>query len=67
MIENARIQIDTSDEFGALARQFNSMTQALKEQQQQLVQHERLEQEVFARGTSAGQHSAAQHAGPARL
>ena len=44
---DARIQIDTSDEFGALARQFNSMTQALKEQQQQLVQHERLEQEVL--------------------
>jgi len=44
---DARIQIDTADEFGALARQFNSMTQALKEQQQQLIRHERLEQEVL--------------------
>jgi two-component system, NtrC family, sensor kinase len=39
---DARIQIDTPDEFGALARQFNSMTQALKEHQEQLVQHEKL-------------------------
>ncbi len=39
---DARIQIDTPDEFGALARQFNSMTQAFKEHQEQLVQHEKL-------------------------
>jgi signal transduction histidine kinase len=39
---DARIQIDTADEFGALARQFNAMTQALKEHQEQLVQHEKL-------------------------
>ena len=39
---DARIQIDTPDEFGALARQFNGMTRALKEHQQQLVQHEKL-------------------------
>ena len=39
---DARIQIDTPDEFGALARQFNAMTRALKEHQDQLVQHEKL-------------------------
>lgn len=39
---DARIRIDTPDEFGDLARQFNVMTQALKEHQQQLVQHEKL-------------------------
>jgi serine phosphatase RsbU (regulator of sigma subunit)/anti-sigma regulatory factor (Ser/Thr protein kinase) len=43
---DTRIAIDTADEFGALARQFNSMTQALKEGQRQLVEHERLEREV---------------------
>jgi len=39
---DARIQIDTPDEFGALARQFNAMTLSLKEHQAQLVQHEKL-------------------------
>jgi signal transduction histidine kinase len=39
---DARIQIDTPDEFGALARQFNAMTRALKEHQERLVQHEKL-------------------------
>jgi signal transduction histidine kinase len=39
---DARIQIDTPDEFGALARQFNAMTRSLEEHQQRLVQHEKL-------------------------
>jgi two-component system, NtrC family, sensor kinase len=39
---DTRIQIDTDDEFGALARQFNSMTRALKDHQEKLVQHEKL-------------------------
>ncbi|MGC4001562.1 MAG: ATP-binding protein [Anaeromyxobacter sp.] len=39
---DTRIEIDTPDEFGALARQFNAMTRALKEHQAQLVQHEKL-------------------------
>ncbi len=39
---DSRIEIDSSDEFGALARQFNAMTQALKEHQERLVQHEKL-------------------------
>jgi len=37
-----RIPIDTSDEFGTLARQFNAMTQALKEHQTKLVETEKL-------------------------
>ncbi len=39
---DTRIDIDTPDEFGALARQFNAMTTALKEHQEKLVQHEKL-------------------------
>jgi signal transduction histidine kinase len=39
---DARIQVDTADEFGALARQFNAMTRSLEEHQAQLVQHEKL-------------------------
>jgi two-component system, NtrC family, sensor kinase len=39
---DARIEVDTPDEFGALARQFNAMTAALKEHQAQLVQSEKL-------------------------
>ncbi len=39
---DTRIQIDTADEFGALARQFNAMTRALKEHQQRLIEHEKL-------------------------
>jgi signal transduction histidine kinase len=39
---DTRIDIDTPDEFGALARQFNAMTAALKEHQQRLVQSEKL-------------------------
>ncbi len=39
---DARIAIDTPDEFGALARQFNAMTGALRQHQQRLVQHEKL-------------------------
>jgi two-component system NtrC family sensor kinase len=37
-----RIDVDTPDEFGALARQFNAMTSALKEHQDRLVQSEKL-------------------------
>src|SRR6266568_4306822 len=37
-----RIDITTPDEFGALARQFNAMTQALKDHQDKLVQGEKL-------------------------
>ena len=39
---DARIEIDTPDEFGALARQFNAMTKALQAHQRQLIQHEKL-------------------------
>ena len=39
---DARVAIDTQDEFGALARQFNAMTQALKDHQARLVQSEKL-------------------------
>ena len=34
---DSRIEIDSPDEFGALARQFNAMTAAIKEHQAQLV------------------------------
>lgn len=37
-----RIQIDSSDEFGRLAEQFNAMTNAIKEQREQLVETEKL-------------------------
>ena len=37
-----RIHLDSPDEFGALARQFNAMTQALREHQERLVQSEKL-------------------------
>jgi signal transduction histidine kinase len=39
---DTRIQIDSPDEFGALARRFNAMTAALKEHQERLVQSEKL-------------------------
>jgi signal transduction histidine kinase len=39
---DARIAVDTPDEFGALARQFNAMTAALKDHQEKLVQSEKL-------------------------
>jgi signal transduction histidine kinase len=39
---DARIDVDTPDEFGALARQFNAMTSSLKEHQAKLVQSEKL-------------------------
>jgi two-component system NtrC family sensor kinase len=39
---DARIDIDSPDEFGALARQFNAMTAALKENQHALVENEKL-------------------------
>ncbi|MCY1079182.1 sensor histidine kinase [Archangium lansingense] len=39
---HARIDISTPDEFGELARQFNAMTAALREHQEQLVQSEKL-------------------------
>jgi signal transduction histidine kinase len=39
---DARIEVDTPDEFGDLARQLNAMTQALQHHQRQLVQHEKL-------------------------
>jgi signal transduction histidine kinase len=39
---DARIDIDTPDEFGALARQFNAMTAALKANQHALVENEKL-------------------------
>jgi signal transduction histidine kinase len=39
---DALIPIDTPDEFGELASQFNAMTRALKEHQAQLVQSEKL-------------------------
>ena len=39
---DTRIDIDTPDEFGALARQFNAMTAALKDNQRALVENEKL-------------------------
>jgi signal transduction histidine kinase len=39
---DARIEIDSPDEFGALARQFNAMARSIKDQQEQLVQGEKL-------------------------
>jgi two-component system, NtrC family, sensor kinase len=39
---DVRVEIDTPDEFGALARQFNAMSRSLKEHQAQLVQSEKL-------------------------
>jgi signal transduction histidine kinase len=39
---DARIDIDSPDEFGALARQFNAMTGSIKDQQERLVQSEKL-------------------------
>lgn len=39
---DTRIAVDTTDEFGALARQFNAMTAALKDNQARLVQSEKL-------------------------
>ena len=39
---DARIDADMPGEFGALARQFNAMTAALKEHQEKLVQSEKL-------------------------
>jgi two-component system NtrC family sensor kinase len=39
---DTRIDVDAPDEFGALARQFNAMTGALKEHQERLVQSEKL-------------------------
>jgi two-component system, NtrC family, sensor kinase len=39
---DTRVEIDTPDEFGALARQLNTMTAALKDHQSQLVQSEKL-------------------------
>ncbi len=39
---STRIQVDRDDELGALARQFNAMTEALKEHQDKLVRQEKL-------------------------
>jgi signal transduction histidine kinase len=39
---DARIDVDTPDEFGDLARQFNAMTASVKEHQAKLVQSEKL-------------------------
>lgn len=39
---DTRIDADAPDEFGALARQFNAMTAALKQHQEKLVQSEKL-------------------------
>ncbi len=39
---DTRIDVDSPDEFGALARQFNAMTDALREHQDRLVQSEKL-------------------------
>ncbi len=39
---DARVEIDTPDEFGALARQFNAMTTSLAQHQARLVQSEKL-------------------------
>ncbi len=38
----ARIAIDSPDEFGALARQFDAMTRSIKDHQERLVQSEKL-------------------------
>ena len=38
----SRIDIDTPDEFGALAQEFNAMTAALKQQQERLAESEKL-------------------------
>jgi signal transduction histidine kinase len=38
----SRIDIDTPDEFGALASEFNAMTASLKRQQEELVESEKL-------------------------
>jgi len=39
---DARIEIDSPDEFGALARQLNAMTVSLRDHQERLVQNEKL-------------------------
>ena len=39
---DTRIELDSSDEFGALANQLNAMTASLKEHQEKLVQQEKL-------------------------
>jgi signal transduction histidine kinase len=39
---HAHIAVDSPDEFGALARQFNAMTNALREHQERLVHSEKL-------------------------
>ncbi len=39
---STRIELDRTDEFGALATQFNAMTAALQEHQEKLVQQEKL-------------------------
>jgi signal transduction histidine kinase len=39
---DARIDVDTPDEFGALAAKFNAMTVALKQHQERLVESEKL-------------------------
>jgi signal transduction histidine kinase len=39
---DARIEVETADEFGQLARQFNAMTSALRDHQDRLVHSERL-------------------------
>jgi signal transduction histidine kinase len=39
---DTRIDIDSDDEFGALARQFNAMTASLRQHQRRLIQSERL-------------------------
>ncbi|HYQ81629.1 MAG TPA: ATP-binding protein [Anaeromyxobacteraceae bacterium] len=39
---DTRIEVESPDEFGALARQFNAMAAALKEHQQRLIQSEKL-------------------------
>jgi two-component system NtrC family sensor kinase len=39
---DARIEIDSPDEFGALARQFNAMAGSIKDHQERLVQSEKL-------------------------
>jgi two-component system NtrC family sensor kinase len=39
---DTRLAVDSPDEFGALARQFNAMAQAIKEQQHRIVQSEKL-------------------------
>jgi signal transduction histidine kinase len=39
---DARIAVDSPDEFGALARQFNAMARSIKDHQERLVQSEKL-------------------------